>query len=142
MDHALGRWPLSVEIPVAWGDMDSFQHVNNTVYLRWLETARIAYFERLGLLGRSDGVGPILASITVDYRSPVTYPDKVRVEVSVTRIGASSFDMAYRVGSDAQRAEVATGKSVLVMYDYRTARSAPVDQAMRQAIAALEAQGR
>ena len=42
-----GRWPVRRELPVQWGDMDAFAHVNNTVYLRWFETVRIAYFEEL-----------------------------------------------------------------------------------------------
>lgn len=135
------RFPVSVEIPVAWGEMDAYQHVNNIVYLRWFETARIAYFERLGLLDRKEreGVGPIVARSTIDYRSPVTYPDTVRVEISVRRIGVTSFAMAYRLWSRALGAEVASGESVIVLYDYRAGRSMAVDDRLRAAIAALEA---
>jgi acyl-CoA thioester hydrolase len=134
-------FPVSVEIPVAWGDMDAYQHVNNVVYLRWLETSRIAYFERLGLVEQKerDGVGPILARTAIDYRLPVTYPDRVRVDISVTRVGGSSFTMSCRVWSTALQAEVATAESVIVNYDYRAGRTAPIDGALRQAIAALEA---
>jgi acyl-CoA thioester hydrolase len=141
MDASLGRFPVCVEIPVAWGEMDAYQHVNNTVYLRWLETCRIAYFERVGLVERKleEGVGAILARVCVDYRRPVAYPDTVRVDATVARIGGSSFTMAHRVFSRAQQAEVAAGESVVVVYDYRSGRSAPVDSALRAAIAALEA---
>src|SRR5687767_1167703 len=54
---------VTVEIPVQWGDMDAFGHVNNTVYFRWFESARIAYFEKIGLNERMrrDRKGPILA---------------------------------------------------------------------------------
>ena len=135
------RYPVSVEIPVAWGDMDAYQHVNNVVYLRWFETARIAYFERLGLVERkeSEGLGPILARSEIDYRLPVTYPDTVRVEISVLEVRKSSFTMVYRLWSRALGAEAASGTSVIVMYDYRAGRSAPVDDRLRGAIAALEA---
>lgn len=140
MDEKLGRWPIAVEIPVAWGDMDAYAHVNNAVYLRWFETGRIAYFERLGLIERKDrdGVGPILARVAVDYLRPVTYPDSVRVDTTVTRIGRSSFVMGHRVLSKALEGEAATGESVIVVYDYARACSAPVDEALRAAIAALE----
>lgn len=135
------RYAVSVEIPVAWGDMDAYQHVNNVVYLRWFETARIAYFERLGIVERkeSEGYGPILARTEVDYRLPLTYPDTVRVEISVREVRKSSFTMAYRLWSEALGAEAAAGTSVIVMYDYRAGRSAPVDDRLRSAIAALEA---
>jgi len=141
MDSAPRRYPLSVEIPVAWGDMDAYQHVNNIVYLRWFETARIAYFERLGLVDRKEreGVGPILARSTIDYRRAVTYPDSVRVDIAVPHVGGSSFKMVYRLWSRALDAEAASGESVIVIYDYRAGRSAPVDDRLRAAIAALEA---
>lgn len=140
MPDPTGRAPVSVAIPVAWGEMDAFQHVNNVVYARWLETARMLYFERVGLVRRvrEEGVGPILARTAIDYRRPVTYPDTVRVDVSVTRIGGSSFTMAFRVWSEAQAAEVATGEQVIVIYDYRAGKTAPVDEGLREAIAGVE----
>ncbi len=109
MHEALGRYPVSVSIPVAWGEMDAFQHVNNVAYAHWLETGRIAYFGRIGFLDRmkAEGIGPILAKLTVEYRRPVTFPDRVRVDVTATKIGRSSFTLAYRVFSTAQEAEVA-----------------------------------
>ena len=136
------HWPVSVEIAVAWGDMDAFQHVNNTVYLRWCETARLVYFERMGFVGRmeEDRIGPILARHTIDYRKPVTYPDRVRVDTGVTRVGGRSFAMTYRTWSEAQRAVVASGESVIVAVDYRAGRSAPLDERLRAAIAAVEKQ--
>jgi acyl-CoA thioester hydrolase len=140
MDPAPARYPVSVEIPVAWGDMDAYQHVNNVVYLRWFETARIAYFERVGLFGRASrgGIGPILARTSVDYLRPVTYPDTVRVEIGVNRIGGSSFTMRYRLWSAAQDAQAAAGESVIVMYDYADGRTVPVDEELRSAIGRLE----
>lgn len=131
---------VSVSIPVAWGEMDAFQHVNNVVFARWLETARMVYFERVGLVKRvrDTGIGPILARTVIDYRKQVTYPDTVRVEVSATRIGGSSFTLGFRVRSEAQGAEVATGEQVIVVYDYRAGKTAPVDDALRAAIASVE----
>ncbi len=140
MTDAPARYPVSVTIPVAWGEMDAFQHVNNVVYARWLETARMLYFERVGLVKRvrEEGVGPILARTVIDYRRPVTYPDVVRVDVTVSRVGGSSFTMSFRVWSEAQGVEVATGEQVIVNYDYRAGRTEPIDEALRAAIRAVE----
>jgi acyl-CoA thioester hydrolase len=134
------RFPVSVTIPVAWGEMDAFEHVNNVVYARWIETGRIAYFRRIGLMERmrTEGIGPILGRIEIDYRRPVTFPDTVRVDVGAASMGKSSFTMAYRIWSTGQQAEVATGKDVIVLFDYRAARAIPVDDALRSAIAAVE----
>lgn len=140
MENTFRRYPVSVRIPVAWGDMDAFQHVNNTVFLRWVETARIRYFESLRLADRvrAEGVGPILARTTIDYRKPVTYPDTVDVDVTVTTIGNSSFVMAYRVRSRQLGTEVAHAETVIVVFDYGSGRSVPIDDELRGRIAALE----
>ena len=140
MPHSLGRWPVSVSFPVAWGEMDAFQHVNNVAFARWVETGRIAYFTRLGFLERmrTEGIGPILGRLAIDYRRPVTFPDTVRVDVTVTKIGNSSFTLAQRIWSDQQRAEVATSEDVIVVLDYRTGKKAKVDEPLRAAIHALE----
>jgi acyl-CoA thioester hydrolase len=142
MDTELAKWPVAVEIPVAWGDMDSFGHVNNTVYLRWFETARIAYFERTGVVDRmeSEGVGPILARTSIDFRLPVQYPDSVRAEATVTRIGKTSFVMGYRVLSTAHGGAVAAeGDGVVVMLDYVKGEKVPLSETERLAIRDLEA---
>ena len=60
----MDSYPVQLEIPVAWGDMDAFGHVNNTVYLRWFESARIAFFERISIrASRPEKVGPILRNM-------------------------------------------------------------------------------
>jgi acyl-CoA thioester hydrolase len=136
----LGRYPVSISVPVAWGEMDAFGHVNNVVYARWVESGRIAYFDRLGLLERmrAEGVGPILARLAIEYRRPVTFPDSVRVETTVTRIGNSSFTMASRIQSDVLGVEVASDEEVIVLFDYRAGKPTPVDGRLREAIDALE----
>ncbi len=141
--EGLGRYPVSITIPVAWGEMDAFQHVNNVTYARWLESGRIAYFERLGLLERMrrDGVGPILARLGIEYRRPVTFPDTVRVETTVKRIGNSSFTVASRIRSEVLGSEVASDEEVIVLFDYRAGKPTPVDEGLRGAIAALERSG-
>ncbi|MFI5298909.1 MAG: acyl-CoA thioesterase [Polyangiales bacterium] len=141
MSNALGRWPIRVELRVAWGDMDAFRHVNNTVFLRWFESARIAYFERVGLVDY-DRVGPILARATIQFRRPVTYPDTVAVEASITRLGTTSFEMQYRATSRSQNvAIVAEGDSTIVMFDYSAGSKVALSASLRAAIEALEATG-
>ncbi|MHB8872651.1 MAG: acyl-CoA thioesterase [Myxococcaceae bacterium] len=134
-------FPVVVEIPVAWGEMDAYGHVNNAVYLRWFETARIAYFDRAGVEARmkTERVGPILARAAVDYRRPVTFPDTVRAEVKVTKVGNTSFTMAYRLTSRAQGAIAAEGDTVVVMVDYKSGAKVPLDAGLRSRIEAIEA---
>ncbi len=135
----LGRYPVSINIPVAWGDMDALGHVNNVVYLRWFESGRVAYFDRLGITGQVAGVGPILARQEIDYRLPLTYPDTVRVETSITKLGNTSFEMGFRIVSGKTQALASEGRGVCVMFDYTAGRKVPLPDALRRTVHALEA---
>lgn len=141
MREVLGRYPVALTIPVAWGDMDANLHVNNVVYARWIESARVAYFERIGLPAPpgKDGVGPIVARLCVNYLRAAAYPDTVRVAGTVRAIGRTSITLDYRIESVAQGAQVATGEDVIVLLDYRDGRKVLVDDALRARIHALEA---
>ena len=79
--------------------MDAFQHLNNVVYFRYFEDARITYFEKVGMLERmeAEGEGPILASTQCRYRIPITYPDQVSVGSCVRELTDGRFTMYYRV---------------------------------------------
>jgi len=126
--------------PVQWGDQDAFGHVNNTIYFRWFESARIEYMNRLGLddLYEKERVGPILASIKCDYRRQLHFPDTVRIGARVSRLGRSSIGMEHRLVSESQNAVVAEGDSTLVVFDYKTQQSCPIPEALRAAIEAFE----
>jgi len=134
-------WPVTIELPVFWGDMDSFGHVNNVRYLRWFESARIAWFEAAGVLARmgSEGVGPILARSTIDYRIAIEYPDTVKVSTTLLKLGTTSFTMGMRLTSQAHQGAVAAeGENVVVMMDYRAQKKIPIWPELRAAMMKLE----
>ena len=139
---AQAGWPVEVALVVQWGDMDAFQHVNNTVFLRWFESARIAYFEKVGMPtgAGTTAPGPILARATVDFLKPVTFPDRVRARARVAKVGTTSFTMLYQAVSE-KRGVVAEGEGIVVMFDYGKQQKAPVDDALRARIAKLEEEG-
>ena len=68
--EALREYPVVISLAVEWGDQDSFAHVNNTVYLKWCETARVVYLGQIGMwqMIKEEGMGPLLASVSCDYR--------------------------------------------------------------------------
>ncbi len=137
---ALAGFPVVMTLPVLWGDQDPFGHVNNLVYLRWCETARVEYMVRAGMWVPlpPQGVGPILASIQCDYKLPLNYPDTVHVGARVTRIGNSSLRMEHLIVSHKRDELAALVESTLVMLDYSTGRSSPVSAEIRAKIAELE----
>ncbi len=137
----LDEFPVVVEIAVAWGDMDACRHVNNTVYFRYFETARLEYFRRLDWHGpdREQDLGPILAATEARFRKPLTYPDTVTVGVRVPSLEADRFTMEYRLVSQRLQAVAAEGRGTIVTYDYRQAQKVPIPDLLRQRIAELEA---
>lgn len=124
----LADFPVTVEIPVAWGDMDAMGHVNNAVYFRYFETARIECFAELGLgsIEQSDSVGPILHSASCRFRIPLTHPDTVTVGAQVGEVSSDRFVMRYRVVSHRHGAVAADGESLIVTFDYATGKKAEV----------------
>jgi acyl-CoA thioester hydrolase len=102
---------------VEFRDVDAADHVNNAVYLTYLETARIRYLT--DVLG-ADFVSQlplIVARIVVDFRSPALFPETLAIGSRVTRVGGKSFDMEHEIrGGDGRL--VLEASSVLVAYDY------------------------
>ena len=136
----LCQFPVVVSLEVEWGDQDAFSHVNNTVYLKWCETARVVYLGKVGVwqMIKDEGRGPILASISCDYRQPVVFPDTVLVGARVSNIGRSSFRMEHSVVSVSRNAVVAEAHSTLVFIEYEKGTSLPLPAEIRQAMEQLE----
>ena len=108
--------------------------MNHVTYFRWYESARIAYFLKVGLMDmhKNEGIGPILASVANDYRRQISYPDNVLIGVRITRIGRSSMDMEQKIFRGRG------GHSTLVVFDYQTNKSCPVPARIRHAVENLE----
>lgn len=141
-EHLRG-FPITLRWPVAWGDIDAFQHVNNVAYFRWFESVRIAYFEAIGWSAsmKASGVGPILAHTACAFRAPLTFPDHVLLGARVEGLAEDRFTMRYRVVSEGLGQVAAEGEGRVVSFDYRAGVKAPLPAAVRAAIEAVEAAG-
>jgi acyl-CoA thioester hydrolase len=135
------QFPVTIDWPVHWGDQDLFGHVNNVVYFRWFESARVAYLDRIGLarLHGLEDVGPILAAISCNFRRQIEYPDTVRIGTRVTRIGNTSMTIEHALWSTAKGGDpAADGTSAVVIFDYPSQRPVRVPDEIRRKIEALE----
>lgn len=139
-EDPLADFPVIVEIPVQWGDMDVYGHVNNTVYFRFFESARIRYLERCGFVDsyERERVGAILHSTECRFRRPLTYPDAVRAGARVARVEEDRFEMVYRIVSTARQSVAADGAGLVVSFDYEEGSKAPLPDPVREGIEALE----
>ncbi len=119
-NESLAKFPVVIEVPVQWGEMDAYGHVNNTVVFRFFESARIAFLNECNFIRAYDElkIGAILHSTACRFRQPLYYPDTVRVGARVTRIQTDRFGMEYAVFSTSQKTVAAEGTATVVSFDY------------------------
>ena len=142
----MSNWPISTEIPVLWGDMDSFGHVNNIIYLKWCETSRVELFCGIWNLDAlsmkkildEEGIGPILANFNMNYRTPVISPDTICVKTRIKKIGNTSFGIEHQLTSKNNGSKVvADADSVVVMVNYKTGEKVQLDSENRKKLEAF-----
>ena len=141
VESTLEGFSVVVERHVRWGDLDAFAHLNNTVYFRFFEGARIAYFDAMGMLegaGKPEGVGPILAKTSCKFRAPIGFPDQVRTGARVTEVSGDRFVMQYAIVSEARDVVAAIGDGTIVAFDYDAQRSVSMPADWRDAIRRLD----
>ena len=121
---------------VRFSDLDPMGHVNNAVYLTWIENARIEFLRRLGAFDKPDTseMAMILARVELDFRAPAGFGDEIEVGVRTARLGTKSFDLEYEL----RRGEevVANATTVLVAYDYQSKSSKEIPDEWRRRLAA------
>ena len=138
--QVVAPWPVALDVPLAWGEMDAFGHVNNTVYFRWFESARMSYFERLAwpAVQSDTGIGPILHSTQARFRAPLVWPDTVTVATRVSAVESDRFTMLYEVRSRNLGRIAAEGSGLIVAFDYRSLAKAALPEVVRERLARLE----
>ena len=126
----------TTRVPIRWGDMDAQAHVNNTVYFRYMEQARLEWLIWLEQrCGGFPGQGSVIVNASCTFLAPMTYPGIVEVRMYVDPPGKSSIGTHYELSIDAQK--YAEGSAKLVWIDRQTQRSAPLPER----VAALVARG-
>ena len=124
--------------PVEFRDLDGLGHVNNAVYLSYLESAKVDYFRDVVGADRLDDLG-IVADVQIAYRSPAFFGETLAVGVRVTRVGTKSLGFEFEIRGPDDRV-VAEASSAHVTFDYETREPAPVPEEWRRAIETYEAE--
>lgn len=125
----------TMRMAVRWGDMDAMGHVNNTVYFRYFETARIAWLEQVGALPDPAATGPVLVNAQCSFLKQLTYPAEIEVSSHVGPPGRSSFEMTHEirvVGVDGQAGALhAEGMAKIVWVDFTAGKSVSLPEEVR-----------
>lgn len=134
---ALHDYPIVHVQTMAWGEMDAFNHLNNVVFYRYAESARISYLHHLHLF--ADDQVTLLARSSCDYLRPVFFPDTLLIGVRCQKLGNTSLTMEYTYFSQQQQQTVATAEAVIVRMDGKGEHKQPWTAEQRQAIMDFDA---
>lgn len=122
----------TLRMPIRWGDMDAMGHVNNTVYFRYFEQARIAWFEAMDCPPDPAGVGPVIISAHCTFLRQLRYPGDIEVDTLVGEFGRSSFHTIHQIRRvDDPSILMAEGGAKVVWVDQRIEKSVALPEAMR-----------
>jgi acyl-CoA thioester hydrolase len=121
---------------IYWGEMDAFQHVNNTVYFRYFENVRIKHFEQLGVNKhfKQNTSGPILGNTQCKYLAPLVYPDNIIISSRITEVREKRFTMEYQIFSEKLDKIVANGSGEIVYYDYNLKAACAIPAEIKQVL--------
>ena len=132
------RWRAARPWPVRAADLDVMGHVNNAVYLTYLEEARMHYYQTV-MSGTPMRMGSfILAGVTINYRSPAVLGEEMDVAIRVAEMRVSALTYAFRIAETTSGRLVADGTTTLVSYDYGEGRSVEIPEPLRDAVCAFE----
>jgi acyl-CoA thioester hydrolase len=116
-------------MPIRWGDMDAYGHVNNTVYFRYMEQARVEWIEAMGVQVRPGGDGPVIISASCTFLKPMNYPATVEVRTFVGKPGRSSLQSYVEMRIDDEL--YAEGGAKIVWMNTQTGKSVPIPDDVR-----------
>ncbi|WP_366939235.1 thioesterase family protein [uncultured Eudoraea sp.] len=124
---------VTIELPVQWGDMDAAKHVNNTIYLRWIESARIEMFLKMQK-GEFEfkKIVPILAWQDCKYIFPITFPDNVVIKLDIIELLEDRVLCEGKIYSKRHERIAAISKSLLMAYDMQELKKHPFPETWRK----------
>lgn len=124
---------IETTIPLRWRDLDAYNHVNNSVFLTFLEQARIEWFDSLPGPWRTPEGEPILAAATVNFRRPIQYPETLRIRLMAERVGNSSLTVSHRItAAGDENVLYADGNTVVVWVSPVDGRPVPLPEVVRR----------
>ena len=124
---------IEMTMPIRWGDMDAMGHVNNTLYFRYLETARIEWFRGLDLVPLPGGNGFVIVNAFCTFHKQLEYPGDIKVRMYASDIGRSSFESWGEIERvDTPGVIYASGGATTVWVNFKAQKSKPMPEWVRQ----------
>lgn len=128
---------LTLLIPIRWGDMDAYGHVNNTLYFRYMEQVRIEYLESIGYSVPSEKASPVIINAACTFLIPLTYPGMVEIRMFFGAPGRSSIPSSYEIRLQGKDTLYAIGDAKIVWIEAASGKSAPIPEDFRTLLSTI-----
>ncbi len=124
-----------LELRIDWSELDLFGHVNNVMYFKYLQAARVNYWDRTGLSEsyERDRLGAMLLSTHCLFKQPLFYPGKITIKTKLEFIKNTSFGLQHHIFNDKNEI-AAIGDDVIVFYDYNLNQKSNIPEWLRKNI--------
>ena len=131
-----GKW-FTTSVYVQYRDVDSAGHVNNAVYLHYLEDMRMEFLKRLYGKYDCEDIDFVLAGLTINYHSRAAYRETLLVNIRPTKVGNTSWAFDFNIVEKKTRRLICDGASVQVIFDYKKGRKRPIPKWLREKLEAV-----
>ena len=133
------KFPVQLSLRIDWAELDLFGHVNNVMFIKYIQAARVNYWEKIGLYQQflETKCGPMLASVTCNFLKPLHYPGDIIIQTRMNYIKNTSFSLQHIILND-QNETVARSEDVMVMFDFNTNEKINFPDDLRKAVILLE----
>jgi acyl-CoA thioester hydrolase len=130
---------LELEIRIDWSELDLFGHVNNVAFFKYIQAARVNYWEVSGLdqLFKDSNLGPILASCHCNFKLPLFYPGFIKLQTNCVYIKNTSFSYQHQI-FNSKNEIAAEATDIIVMYDFNKNEKMPFPPAIKSKFEAIE----
>ncbi len=132
-------FPVQLKIRIDWSELDYFGHVNNVSFFKYVQSARVNYWDQIGLTQYylQNNIGPMLASCSCDFKLPLHFPGEIKIESSVEFIRNSSFGLYHQI-INSEGGSAAEARDVMVMFDFNQNHKISFPEIFKKKIESLE----
>lgn len=133
--HAPHHFPVKLHLRLDWSEMDTFGHINNVQFFKYIQASRVNYWEHIGLMNRyfMEKIGPILVSTSCQFKQPLFYPGNITVEARVEFIKTTSIGLHHCILNDKNELS-AEAHDVIVLYDFAQNEKVAIPKELREAM--------
>lgn len=132
-------YPVKLELRIDWSELDYFGHVNNVSFFKYIQAARVNYWDKIGLTEshRQTGIGPMLVSCKCDFQLPLFYPGRIEIHTKLIFIKNTSFSFSHRIINEKGLVS-AEAQDVMVMFDFNQNTKVSFPDELKEIIGRLE----